>query len=108
MPPFLLRLMPIKSWLILGGVVLLILALWLALVAYGNARFNAGAKHEEAKWLEASAALAAEAKKSADRATRREALRIEEHAAKVAAEKEKLDAAAADGTSPLDALFPAG
>lgn len=104
---FLKTLMPLRSWLMLGGGLLFLVLVIVWLLWYGNARFKAGEAAADARWLEASARLADQAEKSADTATRREAPRIEENAAKVAAEKERLDAAVADGSSPFDALFPA-
>ena len=46
-----------------------------------------------------------QSEKAASAADRREAPRIENHAAQVAAEKEKIDEAIAAGSSPLDVLF---
>ncbi len=87
----------------IGGVIALVAAiLW-----WGNSRYQAGVTDTDAKWRAASARLAEQAGRSADAATRREAPRIAAHAAQVAAEKEKIDDAIAEGRSPLDALFPA-
>lgn len=93
----------LKTWLMIGGAVALIaLFIW-----WGNERHTQGVEETDAKWQLAADKLAAEAAKSADAATRREAPRIAAHAAQVAAEKEKIDEAIAEGRSPLDALFPA-
>lgn len=93
----------LKTWLMTGGAVALIaLFIW-----WGNERHTQGVEETDAKWQLAADKLAAEAAKSADAATRREAPRIAAHAAQVAAEKEKIDEAIAEGRSPLDALFPA-
>lgn len=98
------RLLPLKTWLMIGGA----LALVAAVLWYGNSRYQAGVSDTDAKWEAAAAKLAEQATQSADAATRREAPRIAAHAAQVAAEKEKIDEAIAEGRSPLDALFPAG
>lgn len=90
------------------GIVVALLAAWLALIAWGNSRYEAGVSDTDAKWQAASEKLAADAAKSADAATRREAPRITAHTAQIAAEKEKIDEAIAEGSSPLDALFPVG
>lgn len=98
------RALPGKTWLMIGGAIALIAAvLW-----FGHSRYQAGVADTDAKWEAAAEKLAEQARQSADAATRREATRIEAHAAQVAAEKEKIDAAIAEGSSPLDALFPAG
>jgi glycerol dehydrogenase-like iron-containing ADH family enzyme len=103
----LLRAVTPRQWLIVGAG-LAIIALWLTILAWGNSRYRAGVADTDAKWTEASDRLAEQARASADVATRREAPRITAHAAQVAAEKEKIDEAIAEGRSPLDALFPAG
>lgn len=98
------RALPVKTWLMIGGAIVLIAAvLW-----FGHSRYQAGVSDTDAKWEAAAEKLAEQARQSADSATRREAPRIAAHAAQVAAEKEKIDAAIAEGSSPLDALFPAG
>lgn len=103
-PLDLFKLLPLRTWLLIGGAIAILGAvLW-----FGHARYQDGVADTDAKWEAASAKLAAEAAKSADVATRREAPRIAAHAAQVAAEKEKIDEAIAEGRSPLDALFPAG
>jgi hypothetical protein len=96
-----------RAWLAVGVLIALIAA-WLAILAWGNSRYEAGVKDTDAKWVEASDRLAEQARASADAATRREAPRITAHTAQVAAEKEKIDEAVAAGRSPLDALFPPG
>lgn len=95
-----------KGWMVVG-VLAGVLILWITILAWGDRRYDAGVTDTDAKWEEASAKLAAQAAKSADAATRREAPRIANHAAQVAAEKEKIDDAIDEGRSPLDALFPA-
>lgn len=98
------RAVPLKTWLALGAAVTLVaLFIW-----WGNARHSQGVEETDAKWQLAADKLARDASKSADAATRKEAPRIAAHAAQVAAEKEKIDEALADGRSPLDVLFPAG
>lgn len=98
------RLLPLKTWLMIGGA----LAVVAAVLWFGHSRYQAGVRDTDAKWEAAAAVLAEQARKSGDAATRREAPRIAAHAAQVAAEKEKIDEAIAEGRSPLDALFPAG
>lgn len=97
------RALPRKTWVMIGAVV----ALAALFIWWGNERHTQGVEETDAKWQLASDKLAAEAARSADAATRREAPRIAAHAAQVAAEKEKIDEAIAEGRSPLDALFPA-
>lgn len=98
------RALPVKTWLMIGGAIAVVAAvLW-----FGHSRYQAGVADTDAKWEAAGEKLAQQARQSADAATRREAPRIAAHAAQVAAEKDKIDEAIAEGSSPLDALFPAG
>lgn len=99
------RFMPLRSWGILAAGLALFAALWLAVLAWGAGRYREGVADNDAKWRTASARLEAQARKAGTRADEREADRIEDHAAQVAREKEKIDAATASGASPLDALF---
>lgn len=101
----LLRALSPRAWGYIGFG-LLSLAVWLLILAWGNSRYNAGVTDTDVKWQAASAELAKKAANSADAATRQEAPRIVNHAAQVAAEKERIDEAVADGRSPLDQLFP--
>ncbi len=92
---------PLKTWFLLGALTALIgLGLW-----YGHARYQDGVSDTDARWKAAGERLAKRAEKSALGADKREADRIEDHAAEVAAEKERIDEAVAAGDSPLDVLF---
>lgn len=92
--------------LIAGAVGLgLILALVAAVLMWGQARYDAGVADTDAKWVEAGRKLENQARASGKAADVREADRIEDHAARVADEKERIDEAVAAGDSPLDALF---
>lgn len=89
------------------GIPLLILAaFYFALDAYGDSRFEAGEKHADAKWQEASDKLIEKSLDAGTKADKAEAARIATHTAEVAEEKEKIDEAVAHGSSPLDVLFP--
>lgn len=89
------------------GVPLLILGLfYIALDAYGDSRFREGRAVENAAWKEAQDRLLAEAAEAGAEADAEDLARQLEHAARVEEEKEKVDAAIADGTSPFDVLFP--
>lgn len=96
-----------KVWMGLGAVAVLI-GLWFALMAWGNSRYEAGVTHTDAKWAEAGERLAAQVETAGAAADVKEAERIENHTERLAAEREKIDEAVAQGRSPLDALFPAG
>lgn len=89
-----------------GIPVLMIGAAFLALDAWGDSRFRAGEVAREAVWKAATDAAIAKAATSADAANRKEVPRLVEQAAKVEHEKDLIDAALANGTSPFDALFP--
>lgn len=91
-----------------AGLPLIALGLaWLALDAWGDSRYRSGKADEKAAWQAASDKLIATAAASGDAATRNEVPRLTEQAAKVEEEKERLDAAIENGSSPFDALFPA-
>lgn len=89
-----------------GVPLLLILGAGLALDSWGDSRYRAGRADEQAVWKAASDKLIQQAATSGDAATRKEAARLLDHAAQVEHEKEKIDAAIENGTSPVDALFP--
>lgn len=99
-----------RAWsrvIAIAAPILLVVGVLLALDAWGDSRFRAGEAAENAKWKAASDALIQKAGTSASAADRAEVPRIAAQAAKVETEREKIDAAIANGTSPLDALFPA-
>jgi hypothetical protein len=79
---------------IVGGV------LWLRADAYHD-----GERATDAKWVAAGKKLEDQAKVAAGKADTASVQRVEQNNAKVAAEKEKLDEADANGSSPLDVLF---
>lgn len=85
-----------------GGVVLAVL---LAVWAYGNSRYNAGVDETDAKWVEAGERLARQAEEAAEEADQAAAARIEDEFERVREEREMIDAADDDGSSPIDVLF---
>ncbi len=97
-----------RGWglLIVLGVAAVI---WLLILAWSQARYDAGhaagAAEADARWRAAARRLEQGLDRSADRADAREAARIRQYQAAVAEEKEKIDEAVADGRSPLDVLF---
>jgi hypothetical protein len=90
-----------------GLPLLLLIAALLALDAWGDSRFRAGKADEKAIWQAASDKLIKEATVSAEAADRKEVPRLVEQAAKVEQERNRIDAALENGTSTIDALFPA-
>jgi hypothetical protein len=90
-----------------GLPMLVLIAFYFVLSAYGNARYREGVAAENASWRLAQDALLKRAAESAGKASSEDLARQAEFAAKVEDEKEKLDAAVADGSSPFDVLFPA-
>lgn len=85
----------------------LIGAAWFALDAWGDSRYRAGVDATDAAWKAASDKALKDAVAAGAVATKNELGRLIEHQAKVEDEKEAIDAALANGTSPVDALFPA-
>lgn len=92
----------------IGAYALMALALVAALLWWGHTKYQAGVRDTDAKWEAASAKLERQAEKAEDRADAKAAERVEEFTEKVAAEKEKLDEAERNGSSPLDVLFGPG
>jgi hypothetical protein len=80
-------------------------AFYLALDAYGDARYGKGKSDTDAAWKAASDKTVAKAATEGRKADQMAGARAIEYAAKVEEEKEKIDAAIEDGSSPLDVLF---
>lgn len=97
---------PRWAWVALGAV-LLVLAFYFALDAYGDARYREGKKDADAAWIAASNKLIDQAQKAGTKADEKAAVRAADFAAKQEDEKEKIDAAKAEGSSPFDVLFNA-
>lgn len=85
---------------------LVLAAFYLALDAYGDARYREGRVVEAEAWKEAEREMLRKAAVATEEADREALGRALEYSAQVAEEKEKIDAAIADGTSPFDVLFP--
>lgn len=81
------------------------LALYLLLDAYGDSRYREGKKDADAAWIAASNKLIAKAQNAGKAADKNAAVREADFAAKVEDEKERINAAQKDGTSPFDVLF---
>lgn len=97
---------PFRGWILGGiGLILLLLALWAALNAYGDRRYDQGREDNERAWRAAEAKLHAQEKAASAGADQSAAKREAEHAASVAEEKGKIDDAIREGYSPLDVLF---
>ncbi|APZ81837.1 hypothetical protein vBEliSR6L_72 [Erythrobacter phage vB_EliS_R6L] len=73
---------------------------WLRADAYSD-----GEAANDAKWVAAGEEAERQAREAAGRASAASVKRVEQNNARVAQEKEKLDAAEASGSSPLDVLF---
>lgn len=97
---------PRWAWFAIGGA-LLLLAFYLTLHAYGHAQYNAGKAAADAEWKAASEKLVDKAHKTGAKADVEAAARASDYAAKVQDEKEKIDRATEEGSSPFDVLFNA-
>lgn len=92
--------------LVYVGIPLLIaLGIYLWINAYGDRRFQEGVTATDAKWEEASDRLREDAANSATRADDAAANRLEEYEDQVSEERNRLDEAEQNGSSPLDVLF---
>lgn len=88
------------------GLPLLIIGLvWWRVDAWGDRRFNQGVEAHRAEVRAATEELKASAERSATRADDAAALRVEDHLQQTAEERERLDEAAQNGSSPIDVLF---
>lgn len=99
----------IPLWLRIVGPIVILLALGLAIAAYGSSKYSAGKRagveQTDAKWQAASEQLKKDAAKSATRADDAAAKRLEIYVEQQKADEEKLNEAQRTGSSPLDALF---
>jgi hypothetical protein len=87
---------------------LILAAFYIALDAYGDSRYDAGKAQADAEWKAASDKLVQKAQDAGTKADKAAAGRAADYAAKVEDEKERIDAAKEDGSSPMDVLFGAG
>ena len=92
----------------IGLPLLLLGAAWFALDWYGDSRFDDGVVETDAKWEEAGNRLVDQAAVARNAADAKAEERAADFAAATAIEKEKLDAAEREGSSPLDVLFDGG
>lgn len=79
--------------------------IWWRVDAFGDRRYRAGVTATDAKWEEAARRLQAAAAASATQADDAAANRLHTFENQVAAEQESIDAAEANGSSPIDVLF---
>lgn len=87
-----------------GGLLAL---LALALLIFGHVKYHDGEKASDLKWKTASAALQMKAVQAGAAADTGAAQRQATHDQQVAQEKEKIDEAEQNGSSPMDVLFGA-
>lgn len=76
-----------------------------ALDSYGDRQYDKGKADADAAWQKASDKLIAKSQNAATKADRTAAAREADFAARVEDEKEKLEDANANGSSPIDVLF---
>ena len=101
-------LLPTRTLIATGVALLVVVGLVVAILAWGQARYDAGKSKSDAQWQEASARLEATAREAGTTASAIETIRVREYNALVAEEKDLIDEAVADGRSPLDVLFGNG
>lgn len=99
----------IPFWLKIVGPIVLLLAVFGGIKAWGNSKYRAGEKAgieaTDAKWEAASAKLKEDAAKSATKADDAAVKRLEEHVEQASEDQAAVDQAIKEGRSPLDALF---
>jgi hypothetical protein len=95
------------AWIAAIGVpILIIVGLYLAVDAWGDSRYRSGKADEKATWIAASDKLLRDAAGAATAADKISAAAAVDFAARQEDERNRIDAAIANGTSPVDALFP--
>lgn len=104
--PAIVKRVPRWAWIALGAVLLLVV-FYIALDAYGDARYDKGKADADAAWIEAGNRLIAKSQKAGTKADKAAAAREADFAAKQEHEKERIDEAVAEGDSPFDVLFGA-
>lgn len=87
---------------------LAVAAVFFAIRAYGDARYDAGVADTDARWIAAGEKLEQESEASANAADAAAEARTIQFNDALAEEKEKIDEAIAAGADPLDVLFPSG
>lgn len=101
--------MVIPLWLKIVGPLVLLAMIVGGVKAYGHHQYSSGHKdgvaEVDAQWAAADAKLKEDAAKSATRADDLAAKRAEEHHAQADSDRKAVEDAAANNTSPLDALF---
>lgn len=96
--------MPRWGWYALA-ILAAVAAFYIVLDAYGDAKYQAGKDKADLEWKEANDRHIQEVAAAGTVASKKEAKRLESHSQAVELQKEKIDAAVAEGTSPLDTLF---
>lgn len=91
-----------------AGVLLILAAFAISLKAYGNARYKAGKADADAAWIAASDKLIQKAQNAGDKASKAQAARAADFAAKQETERKAIENAQAEGSSPFDVLFGNG
>ena len=104
MIPFPMPKLPRWAWYAIGAVVIA-LAFYVMLDRYGDSRFREGKAAADAAWIAAHNKLIEDAANARGEADANAAAREAEFAVKVEDEKEKIDEAIKEGSSPLDVLF---
>lgn len=95
------------SWVAAIGLpILLVVAVLLALDAWGDSRYRAGKAAEHAAWVAASDKLLKDAAAAGANADKAALGRAVDFAAKQEEERNRIDAAIEAGASPVDVLFP--
>jgi hypothetical protein len=89
-----------------GLPLLALAAFYFALDAYGDSRYKAGVTDTDVAWKAASVKLEKQSEHSAATADKAADQRTANFAAKLASEKEKIDATVSNGGDPIDVLFP--
>lgn len=97
------------AWTVaIGAPILLLVGTGLAIDAWGDSRFRAGEKLERGKWEAASNKLLAESANASTQAEKNAAAAALDFAARQQIERDRINDALENGSSPVDALFPVG
>lgn len=98
--------LPYKWIGIAVGTLLALAAIFFAINAYGDAKYDAGKAQADKEWQAAADLLAKQSQGAADAADIPASERAADYAKRLEDEKEKIRIAVDSGESPFDALFP--
>ena len=100
------RTVAIGLWVM--ATIIILASIYLAMDAYGDARYDAGREDADAEWKAASERLEEQSRNAATDAEREAVAREREYLERLEAERNAIDETVERGGDPFDVLFPPG